>query len=400
MRIYFTLVAAALAMLLLGAIYAYGVLLPVLMADFGWSRGTAALPHSVLLFVYAVGMAVGGAAQDRVGVRAGVVTGGLLFGGGLLLASTAHGLGGLIGWYGVLAGLGFGSAYVACVSAAMHSLPKRRGLAAGMIVGAFGLGSFFWAPLAQRLLPAWGWSGLFFRFGLLAIIALPLLGLFIRRPKHAIPDGEAVQLPGVSLAEALRSRTFWLIFSAYVLVTAVGLMLLAHLVNFALGRGITAGTAAWLVSAAAAGSGIGRFVMGWASDRIGRLPSLVGASVVDAVLLTILAYTISPTLIFVLAVACGLAFGTWLSLYGPTATDLYGLRYAGAIYGALYLSYGIGGLVGPSGGGALADAGGYRLPFLIGAGLCLLGALLFYLVIRQHPTIYRHPSALEEEYPG
>ena len=60
-----TLVTAVLAMFVLGVIYAYGVFLPVFMREFGWERSTAAVPQSVQLFVYAVGMGLGGALQDR-----------------------------------------------------------------------------------------------------------------------------------------------------------------------------------------------------------------------------------------------------------------------------------------------------------------------------------------------
>ncbi len=396
-----TLITAVLAMFLLGAVYAYGVLLPAIMTAFHWERATAALPHAVLLFVYAIGMSIGGALEYRLSVTGSAMAGGLLFGLGLWLAGRADSLLTLIGSYGLLGGLGFGFAYVAAVTASMRAVPHRRGLAAGLVVGAFGLGAFVWAPLAQHLLPAWGWQGILARYGVVLMFALPLLGLGIRvrTRDRRLPDG--YNGAGSSLGDAIRTPVFWLIFAAYTLVTAVGLLLLAHLVNFALGLGMPSARAAWLLSVAAIGSGVGRFMIGWLSDRIGRLPCLITASVLELVLLTGLAWITQPAALLGIAVGTGLAFGTWLSLYGPTATDLFGMRFAGAIYGALYLSYGLGGLLGPTLGGALADASGsYRLPFLTGAGMCLLAAVLFALALRQSTAFYRHPPALEEEFPG
>lgn len=391
-----TLVAASAAMFLLGAIYAYGVLLPALMAAFGWPRATAALPHAVLLFTYAVGMALGGALQDRTSPTLGVIGGGLLFGGGLLLASEASGLPGLIGGYGVMAGIGFGFCYVACVTAAMRSFPGRRGLAAGAVVGAFGLGAFVWAPLAQSGLPTVGWSGVMRGFGGLCFVALPLLGLVIRAPH---PAHTAHAHRGLSLGGALRTPLFWTLFAAYTVVTAVGLLLLAHLVSFAMSVGVTPATAAWLLSASAAGSGLGRFAMGWLSDRVGRLPCLIGASVAEGAFLIALSAVTGLPALLLLAFATGVAFGTWLSLYGPTATDLFGLRAAGAVYGALYLSYGIGGLLGPTLGGAAADAGGYRSVLLTAAIASIFGAVLFIIAAQLTSEPYTHPPALEEEIP-
>ncbi|MHB0937297.1 MAG: MFS transporter [Armatimonadota bacterium] len=396
-----TLAAAAVAMFLLGSIYAYGVLLPALMAGFGWERSTAALPHAVLLFVYAVGMGIGGILEHRLRSSRSAAAGGFLFGVGLILASWLHSLTGLVLAYGVLAGLGFGFAYVSCVTAAMRSYPARRGLAAGVVVGAFGLGAFVWAPLAQRFLPTLGWDGIMLRFGLAALVLIPLLAIGIRAPKlTAAGLASHLREGGLTLAGALCSPIFWLVFAAYVLVTSVGLMLLAHVVNFGLGQDIPAAQAAWLLSVMSIGSGSGRILMGWLSDRIGRLPCLVVASVLEAVLLIGLVVVPLPAAIFVIAGLAGFAFGTWLTLYGPTSTDLFGLRYAGAIYGVLYLSYGLGGLFGPTLGGALADRfGGYHTPFLAGAALCALASLLFLSVLYLHPPRYAHPPALEEEIP-
>ena len=396
-----TLVTAALAMFLLGSIYAYGVLLPALMTAFEWERSTAALPHAVLLFVYAVGMGIGGILEHRLSPTGGAGIGGFFFGVGLVVASRTDSLAGLVLAYGVLAGIGFGFAYVAAVTAAMRSFPARRGFAAGVVVGAFGLGAFVWAPLAQRFLAELQWDGIMFRFGLAALVLLPLLALGIRAPKFSAGHQQMhLHARGLTLAQAVRSRVFWVIFAAYLLATSVGLMLLAHLVNFGLGQGIPAVQAAWLLSVMSIGSGSGRIIMGWLSDRIGRLTCLTIASVLEVVLLLGLVVLPSPLLIFIIAGLAGFVFGTWLTLYGPTSTDLFGLRFAGAIYGVLYLSYGLGGLLGPTLGGALADAtGAYRTAFLAGAAASLLASLLFLYALYLHPKTYKTPPALDEQIP-
>ncbi len=398
MRPIITLAASAMAMFLLGSIYAYGVLLPALMAAFGWERSTAALPHAVLLFVYAVGMGIGGILEHRLRAQISAAVGGALFGAGLWLAAQLPSLSGLVLAYGVLSGLGFGFTYVAAVTTAMRALPLRRGLAAGVVVGAFGLGAFVWAPLAQRLLPPLGWDGIFSRFGLLALILIPLLSLGIRAPRWSVVHATVAR--GMTLAQALRTAPFWLLFAAYTLATAVGLLLLAHLVTYGISLGIAPAQAAWLLSVMSVGSAIGRVGLGWLSDRIGRLACLIGASAFEVVLLLALAYLPQPAVLYAIAALTGLVFGTWLTLYGPTATDLFGLRYGGAIYGALYLSYGLGGLLGPTLGGLLADrTGSYRAAFLVSAFFCAVAAALYYAVLRTHHVEFVHRPALDEEFP-
>lgn len=396
-----TLVAAALAMFLLGSIYAYGVLLPAIVIAFDTSRAAAAFPHAVLLFTYAVGMGIGGILQDRVRATLIAVVGGVLFGLGVLWAGAAQTPSVLVLRYGLLGGIGFGFAYVAAVTAVMQSFPERRGFASGVVVGAFGLGLFIWAPLAEHFLAVLGWAGIFLRFGVLALIALPLLGLGIRapaRPANVLHPQTGV--PGVTLGQAVRTPLFLTIFLAYTLVTSVGLLLSTHLVTYGRLQGMTALQAPLLLSAFAVGSALGRFFMGSWSDRIGRFPVLIGATLSEVVVLLLLARLHTPVAIFILAGLIGFVYGTWLTLYGPIATDLFGLRAAGAIYGILYLSYGFGGLIGPWVGGVLADlTGGYTAAFLAGAATCLLAAAIFFLASRQHPPHFSHPPVFDEEFP-
>lgn len=390
-----TLGAAALAMFVLGSIYAYGVVLPALADALHVTRGTAALPHAVLLFVYAVGMAIGGVLQDRLRPTRIAILGGVLFGLGVWWAGSATSTAALVLRYGLLGGLGFGFTYVAAVSAVMHAYPTRRGFAAGVVVGAFGLGLFIWAPLAEYFLTRWGWAALFTHFGLLALIVLPVLGLGIRAVH---PTAARTAQPGLPLAQAVGSGLFRLIFLAYLLVTAVGLLLSTHLPAFGMLRGLTTAQAPLLLSAFAVGSALGRVLMGTWSDRVGRFPVLIGATLGAVVVLLALTRATGAGL-FACAVTAGFAYGTWLTLYGPLATDLFGLRAAGAIYGVLYLSYGLGGLLGPWAGGVLADrTGSYTPAFLTGAALCLLAAGVFHRAARRPPH-FAHPPVFEEEFP-
>jgi OFA family oxalate/formate antiporter-like MFS transporter len=177
-------------------------------------------------------------------------------------------------------------------------------------------------------------------------------------------------------------------------------MWMSHYKALGLSLGLSAGGAAFLVSLTAVGSGLGRVAMGWASDRIGRFPSLLGATLLELAVFLALGFGLPATGLYPLAALAGFAFGTWLALYGPTSTDLFGMRAAGAIYGFLYLSYGLGGLLGPMVGGLLADlTGGYRLAFFVMAGACALGALLFGAAALMKPPHFPHPPALEEEFP-
>lgn len=401
-RRWLTLVTAVLAMFVVGVIYAYGVFLPVFMREYGWERSTAALPQSVQLFVYAVGMGLGGALQDRTNPTLIALAGSLVFAAGICLAPLSTSLLELALTLGLTTGLGFGFVYVSAVTSVLTSFPERRGLVAGVVVGAFGLGTFVWAPASQALLDSgMHWTRVFLLFGLSALVVLPLLSLGIRspwRPHHR--PGEHAGASGLRLAEALRTPLFWLVFAGYTLVTTAGLMWFAHFKAFGVSQGMSAAQAAFLASLTAVGGALGRLLMGYASDHIGRFPSLLGACALEIGLFIGFGFGVPHAAIFAFAALSGFAFGTWLALYGPTSTDLFGMRSAGSIYGALYLSYGIGGLAGPMLGGLLADlSGDYALAFFVMAGVCAAGGVLFLLAMLQRPPQFEHPPAAEEEFP-
>lgn len=182
---------------------------------------------------------------------------------------------------------------------------------------------------------------------------------------------------------------------------AADLMWLHHYKLFGVTQGLTAAYAVWLVTMTAIGSGTGREAFGGLSNLLGRFPTLFSASLFGMVLFLLLALGMPHLLIIIIAGLVGIVFGTWQSLYGPISTDLFGLRAAGAVYGALYLSNDIGGIIGPIGGAYLADHfhGGYRLAFLAAALQCAQEALIFLVAMRGERFVYLHDPAATEEYP-
>ena len=88
----------------------------------------------------------------------------------------------------------------------------------------------------------------------------------------------------------------------------------------------------------------------------------------------------------VYAVLFGLGFGARGPIITAMASDRFGGRRFGAIYGALNLANGIGAAVGPWFGGAVHDASGsYRIAFLSSVLFSALASACFWLVRRRAP---------------
>jgi len=88
--------------------------------------------------------------MNRRGPRIVAVTGGVLYGMGVFLASFAgHRLWWLYISYGLMSGIGLGFGYIVPVAVLVKWFPDRRGLITGVAVGGFGAGALVTAPLPR-----------------------------------------------------------------------------------------------------------------------------------------------------------------------------------------------------------------------------------------------------------
>ena len=114
-------------------------------------------------------------------------------------------------------------------------------------------------------------------------------------------------------------------------------------------------------------------LLGRLTDRHGRMRPVRAALLGSIVVSVALAWTTHPALIAPLVLAAGVAYGAF---YTPgLALISHGAELAGVsqglAFGLMNACWGLGALVGPAAGGALAGAAGDSIPYLLLAGVCL-----------------------------
>jgi MFS family permease len=114
-------------------------------------------------------------------------------------------------------------------------------------------------------------------------------------------------------------------------------------------------------------------LLGRLTDRQGLMRPVRAALLGSIVVSVALAWARQPALIALLVVASGIAYG---SFYTPgMALISHGAEAAGLAqglaFGLMNACWGVGALIGPAAGGALAGAAGDTIPYLILAVLCL-----------------------------
>ena len=177
----------------------------------------------------------------------------------------------------------------------------------------------------------------------------------------------------------VRTPTFYLLWIAYCLGAAAGLMVISQLVPVGEAAGLGAAAGLGLTIGAIGNTG-GRVLSGWMSDTFGRLNTLRLMVLLSAVALPLFFLLAGQVALFyLLLVVIYYCYGTLLSVFASTCADFYGTRNMGVNYGLLFSAWGVAGIVGPVIAGRVFDATGtYEVAFYVAAALSVvaLGALM------------------------
>jgi DHA1 family solute carrier family 18 vesicular amine transporter 1/2 len=134
--------------------------------------------------------------------------------------------------------------------------------------------------------------------------------------------------------------------------------------------------------------------MGHVSDRIGRKAPMVGGLIALAAATLLFAYADGLPWLFAARLVQGAADAiTWVVGFALIA-DRYRPEERGRVSGIVMSGTSVAFMVGPSIGGWMYEAGGIRAPFLLVAGLAILGALGFIWLEIPPPVGETEPVAV------
>ncbi len=391
-----------------GAAYSFTTFFESFQTDFSASRASVSLVFSIGGFLYFTLGAVSGPLADRFGPKFVCAFGMTVVAIGLVLGSRATSLWQIYLAYGVGVGVGVGFSYVPAIGAVQRWFLRRRGMASGIAVSGIGLGTFAVPWLADYLIARQDWRLAYLVLGVVVLVlGIAASQVIENNPERRglAPDGGpaapelAADTPALvravadlSLAEALGTRPFWLIYAGSA-VLSLGLFVpFVHLVPYAIDHGLSRTTGVALFSLIGLGSIAGRFVIGGLADRLGRRRSFVAMYAGLGLMFLWWLVATSRWELTAFAIIYGTCYGGFVALAPAVMSDYFGGRNAGAIIGALYTSVAFGTLAGPPLAGAAFDAwGSYDLPIAAGAGVALLGAGLTALAA--DPVAWRRARA-------
>lgn len=243
----------------------------------------------------------------------------------------------------------------------------------GIVKVGTGAGQLAMPLMSSMLIIAYGWRNSYLIIGAMVMVLLISAGQLLRRDPARmglLPDGDresqtASSKPvetGFYLHEALRTRQFWTICLAFLTTMFCLLIILVHIVPHATDIGIPSTTAAGILSAIGGISMSGRFVIGFAIDRIGNKRSMIICLILLILALLWLQLARELWMLYLFAVIYGFGHGGLLTVISPIVAEYFGVRSHGALFGIVFFSTMVGGAIGPVFAGHIFDITGSYTP--------------------------------------
>jgi MFS family permease len=388
-------------------VFSFGVFLKPLIQEFHSGRGAVSLAFTLHNAIVAFGLPFAGRLVDHFGARRVILPS--MFAVGFILLSTYFCSGRiweLYLFYLALGVAGCGTTPVSYCDVISHWFDRYRGLALGFMMFGLGAGALIMPSVAQYLTARFGWRLALGIFGAaILVITAPVVTIFLKErpePLGLLPDGTlhvvtASPRPdddlGMSWGEAWRAPTFWLLFCAFILVSASVQGCLTHIAAILADRGTPARAAALATSLFGGGLLVGRTGSGYLLDRFfaPRVAALIFCCAAGGIAL--LRVTSSPELAFVAAFFIGLGLGAEVDIMAYLTTRYFGLRSFGAIYGFIFSGFVLAGGLGAFLMGAAFDATGSYARML--TLLCIVTLIGAALMMRLPPYRFRVTPAGE-----
>ncbi len=385
---------------MLGGIYAFSLYYPPLQHAYNLSAiSPLALAFSIITVSYSLFILPAGAAYDRFGPRIPVIVGAFVILSGYIL-----------GWYmqnfrdwerasllyyiglGFLPGLGIALVDAVPRPLAAKWFPDKTGTAVGIVAFGFGIGAAVVTPMIKHFLA----NGVFLTFlymGLIYFAVIFLLGIFLREPRGRVSRErwtnevenreEGREIEDYNLTQTLRDKRFYILWFSFAFSSFAGLMVIGNAVPI-LEEGISPQNLkliipVFLISTSLCNAG-GRIFWGSLLDRIGPWRAMEINFIVTAVALITLSFSYSNQ--YAVLPFGGIIYANYgglLALFPSAVALFFGKRYLGRIYGAVFTSWGVAGLMGAVGGGYIRDlTGSYFQAFYVAVLFSLIALLLVH----------------------
>jgi MFS family permease len=362
--------------------------------------------------LFAISLTLVGRLYDRYGPKWVIIISTLFISIGYMFISLIDSLWQFLLFYGVIAAVGLGGTS-APIFAALSSkwFEKGRGLAVSLGLSGNCMGQFILVPVLTYIVINYGWRISHFLIGLVMLVVNIVLALLVikgdpedlgQKPyglHEKIVSREQSELQGsdipqidMRLTEAMRTRSFWYIFTFMFFCGTTDFLVTTHFIPFVTDYGISPTSAGNMFAWMGLMSMVGILVAGPVSDMIGNKIPLSIVYFLRVLLLLLMVKYQSLVSFYVFALLFGFTFLISAPLLPVLTGRLFGFAHVGLISGFITTFHHLGGGLGAYVGGLIFDkTGSYQNAFLLLALMSLLAGFCCILIKekRHHPVLNR-----------
>lgn len=386
-----------------------GAMLQPLSQEFGWTTDELSSVFAVRFALFGLLGPFAALFIGRFGMRRVMLVAATLIGSSMLLATQVTQLWQMFLLWGLVLGCGTGlTALVLGAMVANRWFTERRGLVVGLLAASTATGQLLFLPLAAWLIESFGWRWAVVPIivaCVLVVIAVQLLmqdhpkelGLLSYGEKGEAPSpGPAPspaplkwRVPFQVLADASRSRSFWILAATFFIcgLSTNGLVQ-THFISLCGDNGMSAVPAASVLAMMGVFDLVGTTLSGWLSDRYDNRKLLLwyyGLRGLSLIWLPYSDFTFYGLGLF--AMFYGL---DWIATVPPTvklSAQEFGKEKAGAVFGWIFAAHQLGAATAAYGAGLTRTVLLTYTPALIVAGAaCLLAAAIVMAIRKPAPV--------------
>lgn len=343
------------------------VVIPIVQADFGATRGGASLAFTCAMMGFGIGGVLMGRLSDRFGIVPAIAIGivGIAF--GYIGAGYAAAL-----WqFNIMhffIGLGAAATFGPLMAEASHWFEKYRGLAVTIAASGNYIAGTFWPTIVERGTAYAGWRATHIAIGIGCSIVMGIVVTILRWKigSESVRSHENAAAPRVDLRLSTNALTALLGIAAIGCCVAMA-MPQVHIVAYCgdLGYGVARG--AEMLSLMLAFGIISRIGSGFLADKIGGLRTLLIGSIAQGVALLFYLFFDSLSSLYIISAMFGLFQGGIVPSYAIIVRESMPAREAGARVGIVIFASVLGMSLGGWVSGVIFDAtGSYAAAFANG----------------------------------
>ena len=360
------------------------VVLPVVQAEFGASRGAVSLAFTLTMLGFGLGGVATGRITDRFGIVAAMALSIAFLGSAYVLAGLSTTLWQFILVH-VLIGLGTSATFGPLMAEASHWFERYRGLAVTIVASGNYVGGTIWPPLVNWGVQSTDWRTTHIAVGIFCAVTMTFMLLLLRAQIGGATarDHENAPPPRVDLRISTNALTALLCIASISCCVAMA-MPQVHIVAYCgdLGYGVARG--AEMLSLMMAFGVVSRIGSGFLADRIGGIRTLLIGSVAQGFALLFYLFFDSLTSLYIISAMFGLFQGGIVPCYAIIVRESMPASEAATRVGIVILASVVGMSFGGWVSGLIFDAtGSYAAAFLNGLGWNALNiTIMVTLLIR------------------